>query len=161
MLILGTCNPPGEGDQYNGLYLKSNEIQQVVDNREMIDIPVKTEHSGQDIGKVVSTFLNDEGKLQCLMEIDEANLNGSLAAGFVRDNIASDLSLGYSVDVKNSGNNKLKAGQKRVLEVSLVRKGAREGCHILAYQDKGKDVVHVKQQEETASCWDTYFSLPQ
>jgi len=30
-----------------------------------------------------------------------------------------------------------------VLEVSLVRKGARDGCHITAYQDPGKAVVYT------------------
>jgi hypothetical protein len=45
--------------------------------------------------------------------------------------------MGYAVDVRHSeANDRLVAGKKNTLEVSLVRRGAREGCHIHAYQDK-------------------------
>ena len=33
-----------------------------------------------------------------------------------------------------------------MLEVSLVRKGARQGCHILAYQEEGRPVVVVGEK---------------
>jgi hypothetical protein len=35
--------------------------------------------------------------------------------------------------------------EKKIVEVSLVRKGARKGCHITAYQDEGRDVVFKGQ----------------
>ena len=43
--------------------------------------------------------------------------------------------MGYTVDVKQTSANTLKAGDKNTIEVSLVKKGARDGCHILAFQD--------------------------
>lgn len=151
MLILGTCNPAGEGGTYNGLYLKQDELQALVDSREMVGVPVKTEHSGQGVGTVVSTFLGKDGALQCVMDVPEDSVRSSLAGGFVRDGVAAELSLGYTVDVAHSSGKdssgkeesvkKLTAGRKQVLEVSLVRKGARHGCHILAYQDEGRPVV--------------------
>ena len=58
---------------------------------------------------------------------------GASAAGLVRSGVAADRSLGYAVDVRQSAPDQLRAGHKRVLEVSLVRKGAREGCHIVGY----------------------------
>ena len=69
-------------------------------------------------------------------------------AGFVRDGIAADLSLGYSVDVRHSGAlasapQRLQAGAKKVLEISLVRRGARRGCHVLAYQESGRQTVYT------------------
>lgn len=153
---MGTCNPRGEGDAYNGLYLKQDELEAVVRNGEMIDVPVKTEHSGADIGRVISTFIDSRGALQCVMEVDERSVAGSLAGGFVRDHIAADLSLGYVVDVQNSGDDRLRAGAKKVLEVSLVRKGARDGCHITAYQDPGQSVVYTSSS--THDAW-TDFDL--
>ena len=129
MFVIGTCNPRGEDASYNGLYLTDSEIEDVVANKKMQGIPVKSEHCGSDIGKVISTYMNEQRELKCVLEIDEKNLEGSLASGFVWDNIAKDLSLGYVVDVQQSGA-KLQAKEKKILEVSLVRKGARKGCHI-------------------------------
>ena len=166
MLVLGTCNPAGEGGSYNGLYLKQEELQELVSSREMVGVPVKTEHSGQGVGSVVSTFLREDGALQCVMDVPEDSVRSSLAGGFVRDGVAAELSLGYTVDVAHSeeagaGEKKLKAGRKRVLEVSLVRKGARQGCHILAYQEEGQPVVMMRQGQPAteADPW-AAFDLP-
>jgi hypothetical protein len=86
------------------------------------------------------------------MEVDESTVEGSIARGFVCDGIAVDLSLGYSVDVRNSDNT-LQAGEKRLLEISLVRKGAREGCHISAYQVEGASVVFKTPVPDTWGCF--------
>jgi hypothetical protein len=165
MLVLGTCNPRGEGATYNGLYLRQAELEDVVATRAMVDVPVKTEHSGANVGRVVSAFLDGGGALQCVMEVDEASVVGSLAGGFVRDQVAAELSLGYVVDVQHSekggkDGKRLQAGAKKVLEVSLVRKGARDGCHITAYQDPGKAVVYTAAgtTDAAADAWAS-FSL--
>ena len=76
-----------------------------------------------------------------------------------RSGVAAELSLGYTVDVAHSegvdaGEQKLTAGQKRVLEVSLVRKGARKGCHILAYQDEGKPMVRLARGSDAWAAFD-------
>ena len=60
------------------------------------------------------------------------------------DGLALDLSLGYTVDIQNTDNS-LQAVQKKIVEVSLVRKGARRGCHITAYQEEGRSVVFTGQ----------------
>lgn len=141
MLLVGTCNPTGENSTYNGLYYKQEELQEMVKERLLHDIPVKTEHTGSEIGRVVSSFIDDRGALQCIMEVDDSTVEGAIAAGFVKAGIAADLSLGYTVDVQQT-HNKLKAGAKRILEISLVRRGARRGCHVSAYQEIGKTVVY-------------------
>jgi hypothetical protein len=163
--ILGVCNPRGENASYNGLYFTQEELEGMNNGRSMNNVPVKTEHGGVDIGSVVSTFIDETGALQCLMEVDESSVSGALACGFVRDGIAADLSLGYSVDVKHHrSENKLKAGEKKVMEVSLVRKGARKGCHITAW-DAGKGTffkpnLNGKRKYHNAknTCWD-FFDL--
>lgn len=153
MLLVGTCNPKGEESTYNGLYLTENELSTMATNGSLLGVPVKTEHKGSNVGKVVSGFVDARGCLQCVMEIDESSLEGALVSGFVKDGVASELSLGYSVDVQHTDNNKLKAGHKELLEISIVRKGARDGCYISAYQEPGKPVVY-KQAEDAWAGFD-------
>jgi hypothetical protein len=144
MLLVGVCNPTGEADTYNGLYMTQAELARVVSDSKMRGIPVKTEHSGSEVGRVLTSFLDADGKLNCVMELSKSSLPACLAQGFVRDGLALDLSLGYTVDIQNTDNN-LQAIEKKIVEVSLVRKGARKGCHITAYQDEGRDVVFKGQ----------------
>jgi hypothetical protein len=144
MLLMGICNPSGEKDTYNGLYLTESELARVVSDSKMRDIPVKTEHAGSEVGRVLTSFLDANGNLNCIMELSKSSLPACLAQGFVRDGLALDLSLGYTVDIQNTENN-LQAMQKKIVEVSLVRKGARSGCHITAYQDEGRKVVFKNQ----------------
>lgn len=143
ILLLGTCNPVGEAEDYNGLYFTDNELQRMHAGGDLKEIPVKQEHTSTTVGKVVSTLLDNHGNLQCILDIDENTIEGGLAAGFVRDGVASELSLGYIVDVQNS-NDKLTAQKKQVVEVSLVRKGARQNCHIHAYESQDAALVWKK-----------------
>lgn len=144
MLLMGVCNPTGEQDTYNGLYLTRSEISRVVSDSKMRGIPVKTEHAGSEVGRVITSFLDEQGNLNCVMELSKSSLAACLAQGFVRDGLALDLSLGYTVDIQNTDNN-LQAIEKKIVEVSLVRKGARSGCHITAYQEEGRNVVFKSQ----------------
>ena len=144
MLLMGVCNPAGEDDAYNGLYMTQGELARVVSDSKMRGIPVKTEHAGSEVGRVLTSFLDAGGNLHCVMELGKTSLPACLAQGFVRDGLALDLSLGYTVDIQNTDNS-LQAIEKRIVEVSLVRKGARRGCHITAYQDEGRKVVFKNQ----------------
>ena len=136
MLVMGICNPTGEDDTYNGLYLTDAELKDVVEHRRMLRVPVKAEHGGVGLGHVVSSYMDGDGRLHCVMHIDECSVEGAIAAGLVRDGIASELSLGYSVDVAHSADGEgLQAQKKEIIEVSLVRKGARENCLVTAYED--------------------------
>ena len=144
MLLMGICNPTGEKDTYNGLYMTESELSRVVHDSKMRGIPVKTEHAGSEVGRVLTSFLDANGNLNCIMELSKSSLPACLAQGFVRDGLALDLSLGYTVDIQNTENN-LQAMQKKIVEVSLVRKGARKCCHITAYQEEGRDVVFKDQ----------------
>jgi hypothetical protein len=140
-LLLGTANPSGEDRAYNGLYFRHDELAGMVDTNALRGIPVKAEHTGSGIGSVVSAFLDGSGALQCVLEIDDS-VQGAIASALVRNGIAADLSMGYAVAVQHSGaTDRLVAGQKNTLEVSLVRRGAREGCHIHAYQETEPDLA--------------------
>ena len=167
MLLVGTANPCGEASTYNGLYFRQDELAGMVASKALCGIPVKAEHTGNAIGAVVSAFLDSTGALQCVLEIDDS-VEGVIASGLVRDGIAADLSMGYAVDVQHSGaqgthgtqgtTGRLVAGKKNTLEVSLVRRGAREGCHIHAYQDKHGLVAggDIKRRRDADDTWQEF-----
>jgi len=132
-LIWGTANPRGLGPDYNGIYLTSLDIQKMVEQvheakREGRDIPVMIEHKGAEVGKVVSAWEHNE-TLQCVLEIDEKTLEGALGSEFVRTGLCRDLSLGYALDMAQSKSG-VKVGNKKLKEISIVKKGARKHCHI-------------------------------
>ena len=155
MHILGICNPSGEENSYNGLYLTKSELQHICDSGDFKNVPVLTEHGGASCGTVVSAFLDNLGRLNAVMEIDETQAIGAIAAGFVRDGINQELSLGYSVDVTHStenGLNQKTAGTKQIMEVSLVTQGARDRCYVLAYEDANStQTKFIERKEETHS----------
>lgn len=131
MLICGVANPSGEREGYNGLHLKGSEIDEIIAGREMVGLPVKIEHKGVGIGNVISAFKDREGRLNCVMEISPDEVEGAIAQEWLQDGTAGELSLGYVVDINQSvKGNRLRAGKKQILEVSIVRKGARQGCMI-------------------------------
>lgn len=128
LLLYGTANPVGYGDEdYNGIYLTDRDIDAITPT--MAGIPVKVEHRGGNIGKVVSAWKH-EGRMDLVLEIDPSTLDGAFGEEFVRRGMCKELSLGYNVQMSRGVDGKLSAGNKRVIEVSLVRKGARDNCHI-------------------------------
>lgn len=150
MLVVGICNPAGEKAGYNGLYLTQDELRRVVQQNLMRNLPVKTEHCGSAVGSVISSFIDAQGQLNCVMHLEKDSLSADLTRDFIRRGIAADLSLGYTVDIKNH-DDKLHAAEKTILEVSIVRKGARNGCHITAYENDKRTVVH-----KAADAWSAF-----
>lgn len=134
-LVWGTANPEGLKDSYRGVYLNSSDITSMVEqvnqaNASGASIPVKLEHSGIPLGKVVSAWEN-RGTLECVLEINERVLEGSIGAEFVRAGICKDLSLGYTVEMEQSKTTgKIQSRRKKLNEVSLVVKGARHKCKV-------------------------------
>ncbi len=162
MLICGIANPTGEGESYNGLHLKDSEIDEIIQGREMVGLPVKIEHKGVGIGKVVSAFKDREGRLNCVMELSPDEVEGAIAQEWVRDSTASELSLGYVVDINQSGRGegeRLRAGKKKVLEVSIVRKGARQGCKIYGGNNSKSNAFPVPSSSEILKDWGVAFGL--
>lgn len=66
MLVYGTCNPEGYGDEtYEGVYLTDADIREITP--QMAGIPVKIEHRGMDVGKVVSAWMHQVFGRVCLI----------------------------------------------------------------------------------------------
>jgi hypothetical protein len=133
MYIWGTANPQGEGVGYNGLFLTETDIKNTIQDNSLIGLPVKIEHKGRTVGKVVTAWDN-KGKLDILVDVDQRIIEGDVVSRFVRNNICQDFSLGYTVGLQFSESARTYTpSQKKFNEVSIVRKGARDQCHIHGY----------------------------
>jgi hypothetical protein len=74
MLIMGVCNPADEDDSYNGLYMTATELSAIVRDNKMRNLPVKTEDAGSEVGRVVTSFLDARGNLNCMMQLSAASV---------------------------------------------------------------------------------------
>lgn len=134
-LLWGTANPEGLRDTYRGVYLNAGDVVSMVEqvaaaNAKGESIPVKLEHSGTSLGRVVSAWVN-QGALECVLEINEGLLEGSIGAEFVRTGVCKDLSLGYTVEMAQSKTTgQVSSRRKRLNEISIVVKGARQRCNV-------------------------------
>ena len=133
-LVWGTANPEGLKDSYRGVYLNAGDVSSMVEqvsaaNSRGVSIPVKLEHSGVSLGRVVSAW-ESQGTLQCVLEIDEGVLEGSIGAEFVRTGVCKDLSLGYTVEMAQSKTGVAQSIRKKLNEISIVVKGARNKCNV-------------------------------
>jgi len=132
-MFWGTANPSGENETYDGLYLKKHEINNMVLDRDLVGLPVKIEHKGDQIGHVVSAWQH-QGRLDMLLRInDQKSLFSTIGKTFVKSGVCSELSLGYSVAMQHSKETGLKTGIKTVGEVSIVKQGARDNCTIHSF----------------------------
>ena len=131
MYVWGTANPKGEAAGYDGMYFTGSEINDMVLDRTLVGIPVKIEHKGEEVGHIVSAWQHG-GRLDLLLNIDEKSpsMATAVASHFVTGSVCKDLSLGYTVGVEQSADGNISTGKKVVSEVSIVKRGAREHCHI-------------------------------
>ena len=135
MLLWGTANPEGMDNAYQGIFLNKDDVQSMVKQVESANslgqpIPVHLEHKGVAVGHVVSAWAHNN-TLQCVLRLNERVFEGALGSEFVRKGICNELSLGYAVDLQNSATG-LKAVNKKLNEISVVKKGARHHCQIHA-----------------------------
>lgn len=134
MLVWGVSNPEGV-DNESSVYLTKSDIKDMIEQVESANnrgepIPVKIEHKGVALGRVVSAWEHN-GELQCILKIDENVFEGSIGSEFIKQGITKDLSLGYEVSFQNSKNKSITVKKKWLKEISIVKKGARRNCHIM------------------------------
>ena len=132
MLLWGTVNPDGEDNSHTGVLLRQRDIDDLAATNGLVGKPVKIEHGGGDVGRVVSAWKHGN-RLDCVLEIDRNTAESLFAQSFIKMGKTRELSLGYSVTMQQSANGIINGGKKEVLEVSLVKKGARNDCHIRAF----------------------------
>jgi len=131
-LLWGTANPEGMLN-YEGVYLSASDITDMSDqvnaaNGRGEPMPVHVEHKGVAVGRVLTAW-EHQGKLECVLQLDNRVLEGAIGSEFVRTGICSDLSMGYTLSLEQSDAG-IKVGRKFLREISVVKKGARPRCHI-------------------------------
>ena len=134
MLVYGTCNPDGESDAHRGVYLRKTDISSLVNTGALLQLPVKIEHAGQPVGHIVSAWQNG-GRLDCVLKINDNSIDSICAQEFIKSRQCPELSLSYAVTMQNSADG-LSGGTKDMIEVSIVRAGARDNCHIHGFSKK-------------------------
>jgi hypothetical protein len=132
MLVFGTCNPAGENSSHQGVYLRKDDISSLVRSGAMIDLPVKIEHMGASVGKVVSAWEHGD-RLDCVFRINNDSIDSIFAQEFVKSRKCPELSLSYAVTMQNSTEGFLTGGGKDMIEVSIVKSGARDNCLIRGF----------------------------
>ncbi len=132
MLLWGTANPEGMSNDYQGIFLNKDDIKSMVRqvDEASTPIPVHLEHKGVQVGHVVSAWAHRD-TLQCVLQLNERVFEGAIGSEFVRKGICNELSLGYAVDLQNSATG-VRAINKVLKEISVVKKGARNHCQIHA-----------------------------
>ena len=149
MLVFGTANPVGYGGEgYEGLYFTDGDIDSAMGC--MLGIPVKIEHSGGEVGKVVSAWKHN-GRMDLVLELNSQTIEGQFGKEFVKRGMCKDLSLGYNVQINRSKDGFLRASNKRVVEVSLVKTGARDNCHIRGWSSSSSSSSHQHHHSASAT----------
>jgi len=133
MLVWGTVNPDGEDNNHEGVLLRQRDIDDIARMGSLVGKPVKIEHRGNNIGEVQSVWKHNN-RLDCILKIND-NIEGLFAQDFIQSGKCKELSLGYIIDMKHS-NGSITGGNKHVVEVSIVKKGARHECNIRGYTKK-------------------------
>jgi hypothetical protein len=107
----------------------------LVSSGALLQLPVKVEHMGQPVGRIVSAWQHND-RLDCVFKLDDSSIDSIFAQEFVKSKKCPELSLSYAVTMQNSADGGLTGGGKEIIEVSLVRRGARHDCHIHGFTGK-------------------------
>jgi len=131
MLVCGQVNPPPLGPGYNGTYWGVNDDMEGK-AKALRGIPLRVEHnSNVKVGEVISGWTDKSGAMWALAEINTGYLPGAVTAAAVEKGRFKEFSLGYKSQLYvDEPSGKLMVGNKNILELSIVKNGAREGCQI-------------------------------
>ena len=91
------------------------------------------EHNGKaQVGRVLQGWSDAQsGALYALAEVDVSNVSGALTAAAIEKGTFREFSLGYTSRLKrDQSTGRLEADEKRIVELSVVKTGARPDCCI-------------------------------
>ena len=131
MLVFGTASP-SEPNSHSGVLIRERDIEDIARSGALVGKKVLIEHMGEPVGEVVSAWQHGT-RLDCVLRIDKSNPEGRFAQSFIKTGRCPELSLGYKIAMQQSDDGHIEGGTKEVVEVSLVKKGARHECFIHAF----------------------------
>lgn len=114
----GSAHPPGQDDDYDGMFLRRNEMEAVA--RRAAGTPVWHKHQGdQKAGWIREGWVDDTGRLMVEGVLDRRTKWGRKAVRMIRDGDLSGLSLGLSHLKADRGGGDTRIIARRLGEVSL------------------------------------------
>ena len=131
MLVCGQVNPPPVSSTgYSGVYFSEKDDMQGK-AKALKGTPLRVEHDDKmHVGRVLNGWTDaTTGAMWALAEIDTQQLGGAMTAAAVEKGHFGEFSLGYVTKMQRNGEG-VNATDKRIVELSIVKKGAREGCKI-------------------------------
>ena len=146
MLVCGQVNPPPvSSENYSGVFF-SEKDDMAAKARALKGTPLRVEHNHQvHVGQVLNGWTDSRGAMWALAEIDTQHMKGAMTAAAVQGGQLGEFSLGYVTKMQRQAGGGVSVQDKRIIELSIVKKGAREGCRIEMQQDSGS---HEKKRLE-------------
>jgi len=152
MLVCGRVNPPPVSSQgYTGVYFSEKDDMKGK-AQALRGTPLRVEHDENKlVGKVLNGWTDSSGAMWALAEIDTRNMSGAMTAAAVQRGNFGEFSLGYVTKMQRETGGSVSVHEKRcacvglllilsffdsvdrILELSIVKKGARDGCQIAAH----------------------------
>ena len=129
---VGVVHPEGEAELYDGLYLKTSEMEDFA--KTMRGLPLYVEHdTANRVGTVHHCWQTPGDQLSVLFSTDDTVFGGHLASNLIKKGVCHELSLGHDCSIAHSAGGQMRVINKHAVEVSLVVKGAREHTQIAAW----------------------------
>jgi hypothetical protein len=144
MLVCGEINPPPVASEgYNGVYFSDKDDVKGKASA-LRGIPLRVEHNnGIHVGEILQGWTDERGAMWALAEIDTTKPHGAVTAAAVEMGNFGGFSLGYTSKMhKDARTGRVTGGEKRILELSIVKTGAHASCTISA---QTKSLIHKKK----------------
>jgi hypothetical protein len=134
MLVCGEINPPPvSSDGYYGVYF-SDKDDMSGKAKALKGTPLRVEHNlGIHVGEILQAWTTDGGAMWALAEIDVSKPQGAMTAAAVERGNFGGFSLGYTSKMqRDAATGRMRGGEKKIHEVSIVKEGAHKSCTISA-----------------------------
>jgi hypothetical protein len=131
MLVCGQVNPPPvRSEGYTGVFFSDKDDMESK-ARELRGTPLRVEHNDKvHVGQVLRGWTDARGAMWALAEIDTQHMKGAMTAAAVERGQLGEFSLGYVTKMQRETGGGVSVQDKRIMELSIVKKGAREVIYI-------------------------------
>jgi hypothetical protein len=139
MLVCGEINPaPVSSEGYYGIYF-SDKDDMSGKAKALRGTPLRVEHNhGIHVGEVLQAWTADSGAMWALAEIDVSKPQGAVTAAGVHMGNFGGFSLGYTSKMhRDADTGRIRGGEKKIHELSIVKTGAHASCTISAKSSRG------------------------
>jgi hypothetical protein len=134
MLVCGEINPaPVSSEGYFGIYF-SDKDDMHGKAKALKGTPLRVEHNnGIHVGEVLQAWTAEGGAMWALAEIDVSKPQGAMTAAAVQNGKFGGFSLGYTSKMhRDAETGRMRGGEKKIHELSIVKAGAHASCTISA-----------------------------